>query len=74
MQAAVLLAPADVLPPVRVWMPLFGKRKLRSFGGIYDRTCVRPLNVVFMTPRAGMLFGRLGFHRFRELQALKPRD
>ena len=27
-----------------------------------------------MTPRAGMLFGRLGSHRFRELQALEPRD
>ncbi|KUF08627.1 hypothetical protein AVJ23_21845 [Pseudoponticoccus marisrubri] len=27
-----------------------------------------------MTPRAGMLFGRPGSHRFRELQALEPRD
>lgn len=26
------------------------------------------------TPRAGMLFGRLGSHRFRELHALEPRD
>jgi hypothetical protein len=26
-----------------------------------------------MTPRAGMLFGRLGSHRFRELQALERR-
>lgn len=26
-----------------------------------------------MTPRAGMLFGRLGSHRFRELHALEPR-
>ena len=26
-----------------------------------------------MTPRAGMLFGRPGSHRFRELQALEPR-
>ena len=28
----------------------------------------------WMTPRAGMLFGRPGSHRFRELQALEPRD
>ena len=54
--------------------PLFGKLNLRSFGGVFDRTCVRPLSVAFMTPRAGMLFGRLGSHRFRELQALGPRD
>ena len=38
-----------------------------------DGACVRPLDVALMTPRAGMLFGRLGSHRFRELQALEPR-
>ena len=54
--------------------PLFGKRNLRFVGGVFDRTCVRPLSVAFMTPRAGMLFGRPGSHRFRELQALEPRD
>jgi len=27
--------------------PLFGKRNLRSFGRVFDRTCVRPLNVAF---------------------------
>jgi len=53
--------------------PLFGKRNLRFVGGVFDRTCVRPLSVAFMTPRAGMLFGRPGSHRFRELQALEPR-
>ena len=42
--------------------------------GVFDRTCVRPLSVAFMTPRAGMLFGRRGSHRFRELPALEPRD
>ncbi|WP_298967111.1 hypothetical protein, partial [uncultured Roseibium sp.] len=26
-----------------------------------------------ITPPAGMLFGKLGSHRFRELQALEPR-
>ena len=25
--------------------PLFGKLNLRSFGGVFDRTCVRPLSV-----------------------------
>ena len=54
--------------------PLFGKRNLRFVGGVFDRTCVRPLSVAFMTPRAGMLFGRRGSHRFRELPALEPRD
>lgn len=55
-------------------MPLFGKLDLRFFGGIFDRTCVRPHDVASMTPRAGMLFGRLGSHRFRELPALEPRS
>ena len=54
-------------------LPLFGKRNLRFVGGVFDRTCVRPLSVAFMTPRAGMLFGRPGSYRFRELQALEPR-
>lgn len=54
--------------------PLFGKRTLRFVGGLFDRTCVRPLSVAFMTPRAGMPFGRRGSRRFRELQALGPRD
>jgi hypothetical protein len=27
--------------------PLFGKHDLRSFGGVFDRTCVRPLIVAF---------------------------
>lgn len=27
--------------------PCFGKRNLRSFGGVFDRTCVRPLSVAF---------------------------
>ena len=40
----------------------------------HDGACVRPLSVAFMTPRAGMLFGRRGSHRFRELPALEPRD
>jgi hypothetical protein len=53
--------------------PLFGKRNLRFIGVVLDRTCVRPLSVAYVTPRAGMLFGRLGSHRFRELQALEPR-
>jgi len=68
------------LPSLRNWngwgvcgCPLFGKLDLRSFGGVFDRTCVRPLSVAFMTPRAGMLFGRPGSHRFRELQALERR-
>jgi len=25
--------------------PLFGKHTLRSFGGVFDRTCVRPVSV-----------------------------
>ena len=33
----------------------------------FNRSCVRPLNVAFVTPRASMLFGRLDPHRFREL-------
>ena len=53
--------------------PLFGKHYLRfSAGSSIGRVsglCVWPS----MTPRAGMLFGRLGSHRFRELQALEPR-
>ena len=53
--------------------PLFGKQNHRSFGGVFDRTCVRPLNVALITPRAGMLFGKLGSHRFREKPALEPR-
>jgi hypothetical protein len=27
--------------------PLFGKHDLRFFGGVFDRTCVRPLSVAF---------------------------
>ena len=53
--------------------PLFCKRNLRCFGRIFDRTCVRPLDVPLMTPRAGLLFGKLDSHRFRELPALEPR-
>ncbi len=51
----------------------FGKQNLRSFGGVFDRTCVRPHDVASVTPRAGMLFGKPGSHRFRELHALEPR-
>jgi len=57
-----------------VWVPLFGKHNLRFAGGVFDRTCVGPLSVAFMVPRAGMLFGRLGSLQFRELQAFEPRD
>ena len=27
--------------------PLFGKQYLRIVGGVFDRTCVRPLSVAF---------------------------
>ena len=53
-------------------MPLFGKRNPRSIGEFFDRTCVRPLNVAFMAAPAGMQFGRLGSHWFKELQVLEP--
>jgi hypothetical protein len=53
--------------------PLFGKRYLRFSAG----SSIGRVSGLFvwpsMTPRAGMLFGRLGSHRFRELQALELR-
>jgi hypothetical protein len=52
--------------------PLFGKHNPRSVGRVYDQKCVGPLSVALMMPRAGMVFGRLGSHRFRERQALVP--
>ena len=53
--------------------PLFGKRDLR-FSAVSSIGRVSGLWAwPSMTPRAGMLFGRPGSHRFRELQALEPR-
>ena len=42
-------AQAELSRFVRHWgvcgCPLFGKHNLRSVGGVFDRTCVRPLSV-----------------------------
>lgn len=57
----------------RAWMPPVWQAPSSLFRQGLDRTCVRPLNVGFHDARAGMLFGRLGSHRLRELQGLEPR-
>lgn len=53
--------------PGRVWMPPVLQADFSTVGLGLNRSCVRPHDVACLTPRAGMLFGRRGPHRFREL-------
>ncbi len=60
----------ELEPPAntgRVWMPPVLQVVLSTFGPGFNRSCVRPHSVAVLTPRSGMLFGRPGPHRFREL-------
>ena len=53
-------------------MPPILQADLLTFWQGFNRSCVRPLGVAVLTPRAGMLFGRQGPHRFRELCCSRP--
>src|SRR6056297_914957 len=54
--------------------PLFGKLDLRSFGGVFDRTCVRPLSVAFHDATGRYAVRKAGFTSVqRACRALEPR-
>ncbi len=41
--------------------PLFGKQYLRIVGGVFDRTCVRPLSVAFHDATGRYAVRKAGF-------------
>jgi len=53
-------------------MPPIKQANFSTFWQGFNRSCVRPLIVTVLTSRAGMLFGRLGPYRFRELCCSHP--